>query len=199
MHRRGPLIVGALLCVGLTVGCSNAVGGTPAPAGVSSAARDGSAESARPRELRLDGVDPCALLTQEQRQVLGVDRPPNPGESPVFEGARGCLYRDSSEESGYLVTLVTSQGLGEYVATGEGQVPTRQLQIAGFPAVEIRKPPDAGGNVFCLLGVDVANGQFLAANFGQVAPSGPPLPMDTLCAEAVEHTTAAMTTLLNQR
>ncbi len=117
----------------------------------------------------------------------------------MFEGARGCLYRNSPEESGYLVTLVTSQGLAEYVATGEGQIPTRQLEIAGFPAVELRPSPDAGGNLFCLLGVDVADGQFLAANFGQVAPSGPPLPIDTLCAEAVEHTTAAMTTLLSQR
>lgn len=188
-----------LLCVGLTVGCSNAVGGTPAPAGVSGAARDGSAESARPREVRVDGVDPCSLLTQEQRQVLGVDRPPIGGESFVFQGSQDCLYRNSSDETGYNVTLVTSEGLREYVATGEGKVPIRQLQIAGFPAVELRPPPDAGGNLFCLLGVDVVDGQFLAANFGQVAPSGPPLPMDTLCAEAVEHTTAAMTTLLSHR
>lgn len=198
MHHPGRLLVGALLCVGLTVGCSNAIGGTPGPAGVSSPARDGS-ESARPREVRLDGVDPCSLLTQEQRQVLEIDRPPTGGESFTFNDSQDCLYRNSPEESGYLVTLVTSQGLAEYVATGEGQIPTRQLQIAGFPAVELRPSPDAGGNVFCLLGVDVADGQFLAANFGQVAPSGPPLPIDTLCAVAVEHTTAVMTTLLSQR
>ncbi len=199
MHRPGRLLVGALLCVGLTVGCGNAVGGTPVPAGVSSSARDGSAESARPREVRLDGVDPCSLLTQQQRQVLGIDRPPYPSEGESFEGAVGCDFGNTAEESGYLVLPVTTQGLAEYVATAESQLPVRPLEIAGFPAVEIRKPPDAGGNLFCLIGVDVADGQFLLGSFGQVAPSGPALSVDTLCAEAVQHTTAAMTTLLNQR
>ena len=199
MHHPGRLLVGALLCVGLTIGCSNAVGGTPAPAGVSSSTPDGPVESARPREVRLDGVDPCSLLTQEQRQVLGIDRPPSPSEGESFEGAVGCDFGNTDEESGYLIIPVTTQGLAEYVATAEGQIPVTPLEIAGFPAVEIRKPPDAGGNLFCLIGVDVADGQFLLGSFGQVFPSGPPLPMDTVCAEAVEHTTAAMTTLLSQR
>lgn len=190
-RRRRLLLLGSLLCFGFVAGCSDAVGGTPSPAGQA-------AESPRPREVRLDGVDPCSLLTSEQRKQLGIDRPPIPGKSDV-DGSPYCGYRNSAEESGYLVALVTTQGLAEYVATGEGQIPTRQLEIAGFPAVELRPSPDEAGNLFCLIGVDVADGQFLSANFSQVAPSGPPLSQETLCAKAVEHTAAAMKTLLNQR
>ena len=89
--------------------------------------------------------------------------------------------------------------LAEYVATGEGMIPITEMRIAGFPAVLLRPPPDAAGNVFCLIGVDVADGQFLAGNYGQIAPSGQPLPQDVLCSKVVEFTTAAMTTLLSQQ
>lgn len=199
MRWRRRLVAG-VLCLGALIGCGTTTGGTarPDPGGAKPASSP-SAESSRPREISLEGVDPCSLLTPEQRQALGVDRPPLPGTSSNFPGSTSCGFSNSVEQSGYLVTPVTSMSLAEYVATGEGTIPTTELQIAGFPAVLLHAPPDAAGNVFCLLGVDVAHRQFLLGSYGQVAPSGPPLPQDVLCAKLVEFTTAAMTTLLNQQ
>lgn len=197
MRWRTRLVAG-LLCLGALIGCGTTTGGTARPDN-GSAGPSSAAESFRPREIRLDNVDACSLLTSEQRQAFGVDRPPTPVKGRVFEGSTGCDFRNSDERSGYLVTPVTSMSLAEYVATGEGTIPTTDMQIVGFPAVLLRPPPDAAGNVFCLIGVDVADGQFLAGNYGQIAPSGPPLPQDVLCSKVVEFTTAAMTTLLSQQ
>ena len=65
----------------LAAGCTTVVAGTPsAPTGV--------LLPPRPREIRLDGVDPCSLLTAEQRAALGLESEPRSGNDPS-----SALYR----------------------------------------------------------------------------------------------------------
>src|SRR5919109_3942694 len=78
---RRALLVGVVLLVG---GCTSVVGGQSAPVGSSEST--GIQLPPRPREVRLDGVDPCSLLTAEQRAELGLDRP------PVFDLGPSRLY-----------------------------------------------------------------------------------------------------------
>ena len=60
----------------LTAGCTTAVEGTPS-------AQPPTPLPQRPQEVRLDGVDPCSLLTPEQRAELGLETAPRPSTSYV--------------------------------------------------------------------------------------------------------------------
>ena len=74
--RVALLVVAALL----TAGCTSAVEEPPpAPTGV--------VLPPRPREVRLEGVDPCSLLTAEQRAALGFTSEPHSGSlGSAFHG-----------------------------------------------------------------------------------------------------------------
>ena len=69
-------VVGVLLaCVAVLLGgCS--VEGEPSPGEPSVAEPTGPALPPRPRDVPIDGVDPCSLLTEAQRAELGLDRRP---------------------------------------------------------------------------------------------------------------------------
>src|ERR671915_2233505 len=63
----------------LLAGCTT-ITGQPQPA---APAPLNSAGPARPRDVPIDGVDPCALLTEEQREELGLDGRPVLDRSPT--------------------------------------------------------------------------------------------------------------------
>lgn len=148
----------------------------------------------------MDGVDPCAVVTAEQRAALGVERPPTATDidSPAFPGSPGCTYRVDSEEAGFLVTPVASMGVGDYIATAQGTVTPTEITIGGFPALQFVST-DAVGNTFCQVGVDVADGQLLHGNYGQVGDVGPAISDDVLCQRVNEFMAAAVETLVSQQ
>lgn len=203
-RRRAALAVG-VSCAALLVACTGTESGSPttpqAPPGSSPASVPPEVPDLglppRPAELPLEGVDPCSLLDENQRAALGIDRPPVYGAPEDSQGLRApnCNFRRSAEESSFLVTLVSDVSLSEYVASAQGTVPYEPADFAGHPGVLLRREPDAAGNLFCLAGVDVAEGQFMLGSFGQVAPSGPPLPQEVLCTEVTELMGAAVQSL----
>ena len=88
--RVALLVVAALLMAGCT---TTVEGPPPAPTGV--------VLPPRPRDVRLEGVDPCSLLTAEQRAALGITSEPHPSVSRValFRGdVPTCTMRGSSPE-----------------------------------------------------------------------------------------------------
>src|ERR1700712_4790011 len=92
----------------LLTGCTTVVEGTPsAPSGV--------LLPPRPREVRLDGVDPCSLLTPEQRAGLGLTSEPRAISSHVdlFRGeVRTCTIRGPAPLSALLgISLITTVGI----------------------------------------------------------------------------------------
>lgn len=198
MTWSGRAWVITLLAAVTLAGCASDVPGSPVTAGPQ-VTSGSSAYPERPREESIAGVDPCNLLTLQQQQSLGVDRSPRSSADPMFDGAPVCLFGSTEQEFTIVVTAVTSQGLDEYVATGQGQIPTSRTQVVDFPATEIRPGADAAGNLFCFVGVDTAARQFLLVNVGQIAPLGPPMPLDALCERARQAAEAAMTTLLGLR
>lgn len=100
-----------------------------------------------------------------------------------------------------LITVSATVGLGEYLKRITDNPTRRVLTVAGFPAIQDEQKSDIGpGNDSCFVDVDVAEGQMLALQFAQVAADeGKVLPMETLCAKAVEVAEAALTTLQGQR
>jgi hypothetical protein len=153
----------------------------------------------RPRDVRIDGVDPCSLLTDEQKSALGfetltfVDSSPSalyPGGDIPLCAIRG--YEPRAISLG--LSMVTTAGI-ELFTSGQLAAEVRPVTVGGFPAV-VAVP--TGFTKYCSVIVDVAPGQLLDVQFsdgGRV----PPIPQDRLCSDAEQVADAAMATLLAGR
>lgn len=205
---RSPVLLVAVAALAVAAGgCTSSEAGTPrasssAGSGAPTASQPaGPSLPPRPRSLPVDGVEPCAILTEPQRAAFGLDRPPVPSEGTTgpLKDDIGCNFRSSVQEYGTLIIPAKSLGLREYVAQLRDSPTRRVVTVGGFPAVQDGLASTTGpGNDACFVDVDVADGQMLAVQFSQVA-STKPLPMETLCAKAVEVAEAALTTLQGQR
>jgi hypothetical protein len=178
--RRILLLVAALA---VAAGCSaTPVPGTPAPAAGPSVETGGLELPPRPREIRLDGVDPCSLLTPEQRAELGLAGAPLPYDSkvPYFVGPACSFSGFEPRAIAVSFALTTGNGIDALLAPDAVKDELTATTIAGFPAVLARpRIPD-----FCSIDVDVAEGQLLDV---QMADGGrePPVPQDELCRDVV--------------
>jgi hypothetical protein len=150
----------------------------------------------RPRDVRIDGVDPCSLLTEAQRAELGLDARPrlDVGPLPPYPG-RGiplCLFGGFTPRAvSVAVSVVTTAGV-EIFTSGELVAELQTVRVAGFPAAVAR--PTRNGD-FCTVIVDVAPGQTLDVNFRSSDPQ-PAASQQQLCAAAGRAAEAAMSTLL---
>lgn len=175
-------------------GCTT-VAGSPAPA---DPAPPTSTASTRPREVRIDGVDPCSLLTEQQRAQLGLDGEPRFDDSPslLFPGNVPMCVTSGFEPRAIAVgvSVVTTAGI-ELFTSGQLAADVRPVTIAGFPAA-VAVPTRLAA--FCAVVVDVAPGQLIEV---QVLDGGrkPPIPQEQLCRDAEQSAEAVMTTLLNVR
>jgi hypothetical protein len=148
----------------------------------------------RPREVRLDGVDPCSLLTPEQRITLGVRSQPSASKPYVelFHGEVPTCTMYGSSPGAFIL------GIGTVTTAGIERWQDRSLAaqihpavVAGFPAV-IAVPKQS--QLYCAIEVDVANGQLLDV---QVLDGGdePQVPQHDLCTIAdrsAEQMTASL-------
>ncbi|WP_219417883.1 DUF3558 domain-containing protein [Pseudonocardia nigra] len=147
----------------------------------------------RPRELPLDGVDPCALLTPEQREMLGLNDNSvrSTTTARVFAGPTCSIRGDEPRAISVGFALATDSGIEALTSPGTTTDEITPITVQGFPAILARPPiPD-----FCSVDVDVAEGQFLDVIFRDGGRL-PPIPQDQLCRDAVEVAEQAVGTLL---
>jgi Protein of unknown function (DUF3558) len=178
------LVLIAAVLAGVT-GCAVPVAGTPA---VDPAVP----VSSRPREIRLEKVDPCSLLTDAQRKGLGVDSKPLSSPGGLNNDRADCDWLGfGSRAVGVHITIATRGGIERYDVTS-GRVSAKPITVAGFPALLMtvaRHPED------CAVGIDVADGQAL-----DVASSDggrpPPIPQADLCRDAQAIAETVMQNLL---
>jgi hypothetical protein len=149
--------------------------------------------------VRIDGVDPCSLLTPEQRTELGLDG------RPVFDLGPSELYRDARVPACVVggfspraitvgVSLVTSAGV-ELFTSGKLEVDMRPVQVRDFPAV-VAVPRRF--TEWCTVIVDVAPSQLLDIQFADGGRM-PPIPQTQLCHDAETVADSVMATLLASR
>ena len=174
----------------LAVGCTRVVEGTPsAPSGL--------LLPPRPREVRLDGVDPCSLLTAEQRAGLGLDSKPQRSLPYVqlFHGAvPTCTVSGPSPDAVLLVSgAVTTAGVERW-SESDVAAKIQPALVAGFPAL-IAVPTRFAD--YCNVEIDVAPGQLLDVQFGG---GGPQAAIDQveLCSRAARSAELMMQTLLGR-
>lgn len=180
--RLGRLI--ALLAVVACAGCSEQVAPLPPPTGP--------AWPQRPREMRLDDVHPCEVLSAQQLSTLGVSKP----RFTPATNTRGatCQWAHSPEEplDAYTAEVDTQSGIE---ATFDNPRGTRATTIAGFPAVETQGF-HSPANSNCGLVVDIAHAQTL--NISYDYNGAMPSTREMACTKARAAAELAMQTLLQR-
>jgi hypothetical protein len=161
-------IVAVVLLAVLLAACTDtksgqAVGGTPTAQ--SEAAPTSVAIPPRPKEIKLDGLDPCKLFQKAELDQIKVNRQRNKTQTEeVFKGAPICSMdgTDGKASWTYEVWLITSEGIAPWLA-GTRNVDAKLVNVGGFPAVDYKF---LGTTTFdCNTAVDVANGQQLSVGF----------------------------------
>ncbi|MFC0439116.1 DUF3558 domain-containing protein [Kutzneria buriramensis] len=143
----------------------------------------------RPRELPLDKVNPCTILTKQQRTQLSLDTTPTPYTDTELK-ARACTIRGTYSGQVARLALVTNEG-AELWISDEAQNTAKVISVIGFPALEVRTP---NLDTLCNVEVDVAQGEFLDVLFRD-GGSATPIPQDDLCLGAQRVAEAAMNSL----
>lgn len=188
-YRRAVRLAPLLVTAALAAGCTTAVAGSPsAPPGV--------LLPPRPREVRLDGVDPCSLLTAEQRRALGFESEPRNGTIAASALYRGdvpiCTMRGfTGQATSVGIGVVTTAGIDLWT-TGALDADVTSTTVAGFPAV-VAVPRRF--TEYCSVDVDLASGQLLDVQFRD-GGNRPPIPQRDLCARARRTAEAAVASLL---
>jgi hypothetical protein len=144
----------------------------------------------RPGSLKLDGVNPCGILTRSQRADLSLDATPTAYVDPEFAQARACSIRGTNSGTVARLALVLNMGVDVWLSD-EAQVQTQQVTAAGFPALVVRTP---GLTDACNVEVDTGPNQFLDILFRD-GGNTTPIPQDTLCLGAQRVAEAAITSL----
>jgi Protein of unknown function (DUF3558) len=147
----------------------------------------------RPREINLNGIQPCDLLTEQQREQLGFDRPPVPANNPNF-GVPDCTIGNSRIGLATKVMPVPNKDLSYWFDKDQVNADPQVIDVAGFPAL-LNKTP--GQTKFCNVDVGVAKGQFLDVMYANSGARTPP-PLDSLCDGAKQVATAAMQSLVSK-
>jgi hypothetical protein len=176
VHSRG--LIAAIVCVVVGVsGCTTSEAGKPTSAPTSSEAQPTSTAATtrsasptiaippRPRAIKLDAIDPCALFTDPQRTQLGINRArPRTNESETYSGSKECVLNVSSREPfyNYSALLVTSEGVGPWFVPGRNADVTL-VSVGGYAAAKIvlKGSSSDRNSRRCSVSIDAAEGQQL--------------------------------------
>lgn len=200
MHKRATLA--AAVFVVLVAGCTTNATGQPTPEqdSTSTPSSSGSAGSEpptvevppRPKDISLDGLDPCTLYTAAQRsQLKSNDVKSGESDSENFDGMKECVLSVDAEEPfyEYNALAVTTEGVEAWL-TGDRNVDAELTSVQGFPAAQFkfRSVEDEG----CDIAVGVSDQQYL---WVQIIPISRGFKQDQLCQMVSQATEMAMTTL----
>lgn len=177
------------------VGCTAEEPGDPRPSSGdgSTSSKSGApttTRASRPAAIKLDGLDPCRSLTDDQMKQLSVAKPElleqdlsGIGKFPL------CDYSSTSlPRFGYGVGLVTSKGIEHW--QGNGNVDVERTEVSGYPAAQVVLT--GTNDVMCSIAVDVADGQHLLVDFN---PLGDDFSQDKMCQNAKKAAELALVTL----
>ncbi|MFB9906073.1 DUF3558 domain-containing protein [Allokutzneria oryzae] len=151
----------------------------------------------RPRDLPLDKVAPCQLLTPEQQRDFAINAPGRPETSPTFDNGPVCNYSSEVQSTGVSFTLVKNKGI-DFFTKNNVNAELRDLDIRGFRAREMFTPLAPELWAFCTVVVDTAKDQVLHAMFSERGNT-PRLTREQVCAKAKQGAEAAVTTLMAMR
>nr|WP_231905487.1 DUF3558 domain-containing protein [Saccharothrix espanaensis] len=169
-------------------------GGTPTASpgtGSSDPTTTSKAPSTRPKELKLDGVDPCKLLTDTQKSDLKIDEFKNE-TADVVKGtdSPSCAYTiNGSKSAGYNITLVSNEGIDFW--DGPSNLDVAPKTVAGYDASQVFLKGTSSFD--CSVTLDVADGQQLHVQF--LPYTSKAFTQDEMCQNATKGAESALSTL----
>lgn len=171
-------------------GCSDVVPGSPS-AGESPAESPTKPRETRPRELSIDKLNACALLTGQQQEQLRVE-PGKGRNTPItpWETVPTCMYHRTDVHHFYTIYLDRYYGVDYWVEVLANVNTTEKLEVAGFPAVKYMNKKDDRD---CGVVVGVAEQQQVNINFTEHVKGG--LTREQMCQNAMKAAEMAVTTL----
>lgn len=183
----------ATIAVAVTAvaGCTDQSAGSPMPddtttrTETNTTTTSASAEptSERPREITLDGKDPCALIPQTDWPQFEIDGPGNPSEDQTYKSPQ-CHYSGVGQ-----VTVVVTEGAEAWDDRGQDTNINEVDPIDGYPTITVWNEIDRRS---CYAVVDVAEGGYLMATAVQAEPD-----QETeRCDQAYRMAVSAMSTLV---
>lgn len=187
-------VVPALVAGSVLVSCTSTQEGSPEPENTSAGSTESpgttkSSAAPRPREIRVDGVDPCKLLTAEQMAQLGVNAGERNDSDIVKTGnAPTCEFSGDDLGTNYGVALVADRGIDYW--TGAGNTDVSAIKVSGFEAKRISL---SGVEANCAVAVDVADGQQLYVDFIPIGSDKPS--KDEMCQNVEKGAGFALATL----
>lgn len=196
------VLLGLLVAVAATA-CTKSEAGQAAPQQTTSTGSSSSGTQnptvtvpPRPRELKLNGLEPCSLITQAQRTELKIDRTRSRSNgTQQYKGMPECVLSIEKQQPfyQYVVTAATNEGIGPWLS-GKRNVEAKLVSVSGFAAVTFwsRGAHDTNADG-CTLAIDVANGQQLMVDTNN--DGGHSFTLDQMCQRAQHAAELAMQTL----
>lgn len=176
MSRRPALAAAVIVVLGVSMsGCQSAVAGSPSATttDVTSETSDGG-QSSEPNRLsppvenpkNLRGVDPCELLTSEQKAELSLTEPDRRDTSPWGEGT--CNLAGPVVTVSFSPNTITGEGLDQAYRAKNSFDNFAESNIDGYPAVRVNFATQS-----CGLIVGLSDAQTLSVGFTRVSPDAP--------------------------
>lgn len=177
--RRGLIGLGIVISLAVVAGCGASSGDIASPF------------APRPFALDVSAIDPCASLTEQERDTLDL-RTGLPGTSHGGS-SRGCTW-SSNDGLGYNL-----QTFDRHASAAIGTESTSQVVVvAAFGGVQSSPPAQGTGLPFCQVVLDVADNASLRAQL-QVSPRGAALQQHTVETTCAQVRDVAATMLANLR
>lgn len=203
--RSGPLLLLAVCAVTLISGCTSQEPGTAIaePDGTSTGSSESGSEDPSgsekptvdipppPKNLPLDGVDPCALFTTEQRAALEVSRArKTTSDSEHYNGMQVCVLDVESGDQMYSfdVMAATNEGVDAWL-TGKRNAEAELISIDEYPAARFNT---LGVDTDCVIALGVADGQHLQV---EMAPLTDGFTQEDICQAGEQAAAMALGTL----
>jgi hypothetical protein len=149
-----------------------------------------------PRDLSLDGIDPCTLLTEAQQSELKInDVNPNVGDQSIYQGMKGCILDAAAAEPfiSYDLVAVTNIDVSFWI-NEKRNADGKLISIGGYPAAEFHIK--GGEDVDCAIAVGVAKNQHLHV---EIVPYGVDFTGEQLCEGSKQVAEMALQTLQTMR
>lgn len=157
-------LLGAILFAGSMLGgCSEVSPGDPRPTADTSAEATTQPPSSsqkpasdRPRDIKINGMDPCTLIPQSDWAKFEIKEP---GKRKVNSASKEplCDY-NGGNLAGFNLTLNSKEGIEAWDESERDVKIAESEPIEGFPAIQFTHRAFKGG---CSVVVDVADGQTL--------------------------------------
>ncbi len=152
--------------------------------------------SNRPRELSMEDVKACELVSHHDLRQLQVRAAPQqvPGVAGVGLDGESCLYRPLTRVT-VTISKVMSHGVDRWTSGSvNGAEVEKVTPIRGFPSIKVGDTVvRSGPHDQCMLYVDVADDQSLRVEVGPNSEDNPPT-----CDTARRFAEAAMETLASR-